>query len=826
MATPALQSIPYSIEAFRAVLREYERSSRVNMNELEPDQRLATKISEALTAKRELYLQVAFQEAFGEMIELRGLALCAAGGTATRSTARFSDVDLFIVADARVSDSSEYRDALQRFRDILQRDHFHCDIQTHEPGGVFDTSHLQRISSREKRELAEVKAAESYLSLLPARLLCGSEGAFASFRESYRASLKSDRSPLLSLWLKSVLLRWEQNVHPFDSAEFDIKSSKGALRECDVLENLHSLCEATQSEKPLILPEELQRMRELREGLLRLKHQMHFLPPEGGRTPNPEDRAFTTCTYEKLATIAGSVARRHRRFGEISSIREELGRMSARIQRRVVDHLHGVQSSLEELEVDPFMSAYAKFKKECYSDAPRDHRVVEATIGVFCAWRERLGKVEPRKILRNLSSLEHEVLFDLSRLAETLGGDAEREWLGAARTALRPIFEASGARSPVLELLHRSGWLSILVPEFKVAQSTLTDRRDDPVSHARHALDVVRELDHLLGHLGTLDVSHPHHALTQRFIEQPEILYLAALCHDLGHVSPDHPKRKGHEERGAADAYLTASSLGYSHNESFRVAWLVRNHHKLRRIARLAATSEELIGKRVSESVLDPDSLVMLYALSAADYIAGPSQRNDRAMHQWIARAFRAGDEAMMLGTRLRDTAEVVRRIAQDFGRALQLSTSNAMERVQSHINDLPPSYVGELSTEEIVHHVIGASSVDLPYIHWLHEGNEEDGGATSTRLQRVVVVARDQAGLLSKMCGGIPFPITEARVFTTKHGVACNVITCAVPRTMLTSDLIRYTSRLKGSLCDVALPSATFVQEYRGALERAGPPT
>jgi UTP:GlnB (protein PII) uridylyltransferase len=225
----------------------------------------------------------------------------------------------------------------------------------------------------------------------------------------------------------------------------------------------------------------------------------------------------------------------------------------------------------------------------------------------------------------------------------------------------------------------------------------------------------------------------------------------------------------------------------------------------------------------VAEAVLDPDSLTMLYALSAADYMAGARQRNDHAMHTWLARAFKAGDRAMNLSGIGRDREGKKRRIVQDYARSVHLSDSIAMERVEAHLDGLPASYLSEVSTEEVVHHLIGVSQEMLPYIYWMNEVEDEGHTSSATRLQRVVIVAPDRTGLLSRMCGGIPFPITEARIFTTRSGMACNSITCAVPQAMFTTDLIRYSSKVKASLSEVHLPSERFIQEYSATLARAG---
>jgi UTP:GlnB (protein PII) uridylyltransferase len=371
--------------------------------------------------------------------------------------------------------------------------------------------------------------------------------------------------------------------------------------------------------------------------------------------------------------------------------------------------------------------------------------------------------------------------------------------------------------------MARSGWLEVFIPALQAARERMLDKAEYPVLHVRHALDVVRWLDTLLGQFGSVDKGHPYSNLTQQFVQQPDILYLAALLHDVGHIGADAGSSSAHQQRGAEAARKIAKGFGYSDDETYKLAWLVANHHELRRIARLASINDETLGRRVEEAVIGPDSLTMLYALTAADLMSNPRQRTDEAMHSWVARAYKAGSARMSPSDVQHDQENLKHRIAQEYGAQLKYSGSAAMADVENHLQRLPPAYLSELSPEEIVQHLIGISRGAYPYIHWINEETDETDDPTKKRLQRVVVVAHDQAGLLSRMCAGLSFPIVEARVYTRSDGFACNVITCAVPHSWLTSDLVRKSQELRNSLCAESLPSLRFVDHYTAILNREG---
>jgi UTP:GlnB (protein PII) uridylyltransferase len=775
---------------------------------------------------REGLLHAAFNDSFAPLIPELQIALAAVGGTANRTTARFSDIDIVVMSLNDESNNESFRDALNHFRDTLQTAGFHFDLQYTDAKISFDRSPLSRIKDPKRRELAEIKLAETHLSMLGARRIAGSTTTFNQFLKNYKDDLATVGSDLLALWQKSVHTRWETFPEPPDSASFDSKGSIGALRECDTLLALRELTHAAGISRVFITDAEAATVQELREPLLKLKHRLHLLLPEDGAPPNPEDRKFTACSLQKLHQILPDSSERNEALYLLAHTRSELKLLAARVNRRVADFIHDVKPpDPSELREDSFMRAYAAFRAECYAETLAEDRIVAAVMGLFAAWRVKLGPIDPRKVLRALSTVEHEVLDDVLELGKLFDATNFPHSPSTAR-AMRSILEGPGPRAPILELMHRAGWLGLIIPEHAAGERMNTSKMEDPVSLSRHGLDTVKILDSLLGHSFPLEENHPFSGISRLFIEKPETLYLAGLFHDLGHLpaaKPEH-QNKSHEERGALLSYRTARSLGYSEYDAYRVQWLVRNHHKLRALSRRASPSEAVLGERVMGAVGFPDMLVMLHALSAADALATPRRRNESSSHVWLREAFEAGMSAMNLDGLLPDQDSFKRRIAQAFGRVSKSSDSEALEAVTAHLAQLPRSYASETSPEEIVHHLVGALQTKHPYIYWINEGEPNTELTDGSRPQRVVIVAPDKPGLLSRMCGGISaFPIKEARIFTTQSGLACNVITVAVPRAVNQSDLVRYSSGLEKALTVKPPPARTFLESYRTVLQNKG---
>lgn len=824
----APQSTPSeaTTQAIKHLRAEYEHCRAATLSLTDNSGKEATDLSMRLTVAREGFLQAAFIDAFGPLIDELHIALASVGGTASRTTARFSDIDIVVISLNDVSSDESFKKALNQFRDAIQAARFHFDLQYTDANVSFDRTPLTKIKDTKRRELAEIKLAETHLSMLGARCIAGSTTTFDSFLKHYKDDLATVGSDLLALWYKSVHTRWEAFTEPPDSALFDSKGSIGALRECDTLLALKELSLAARIPIVFITETEAARVRELREPLLKLKHRLHLLVPEDGVPPNPEDRKFTACSLQKLQQILPDSGDRNKAIYLLAQTRSELKLLAARVNRRVADFINGVKPlQLSELREDPFTRAYAAFRAECFTEPVAEDRIVAAVMGLFAAWRVKLGPIDPRKVLRSLSTVEHEVFSDVIEFGKLFNASTLPQSPATAR-AMRSILEGPGPRAPILELMHRAGWLGLIMPELAAGERMNTSKMEDPVSLSRHGLDTVKILDSLLGHSFPLEADHPFFGISRLYIEKPETLYLAGLFHDLGHLPSVEPEtqNKSHEERGAVLSYRAAQALGYSEFDAYRVKWLVRNHHKLRTLSRRAAPSDAVLGQRVMDAVGFPDMLAMLYSLSAADALATPRRRNESSSHVWLAKSFESGMSTMKLDEILPDHESFKRRIAQSFARESSRPESEALDLVTAHLAQLPSSYATENSLQEIVHHLVGALNTKHPYIHWINEGEPSTESTDGPRPQRVVIVAPDKPGLLSRMCGGIAsFPIKEARVFTTKNGLACNVITVAVPRVMTQSDVVRYSSGLEKALTIEPPPARTFIETYRTILLNKG---
>lgn len=185
----------------------------------------------------------------------------------------------------------------------------------------------------------------------------------------------------------------------------------------------------------------------------------------------------------------------------------------------------------------------------------------------------------------------------------------------AALRAFLEILRRPGAVFRSLSAMHRHGVLGALLPPF----ARVTGRMQYDLFHAytvdQHTLFVLRELDDLFRPARPGRRALPEAVAGQ--VRRPELLYLAALFHDIA-------KGRGgdHSELGAEDARDFAERLGLGAADAELVAWLVRAHLLMSRTAQREDIQDSLVIERFASAVGHRERLDLLYLLTVADIAA------------------------------------------------------------------------------------------------------------------------------------------------------------------------------------------------------------
>jgi len=170
-----------------------------------------------------------------------------------------------------------------------------------------------------------------------------------------------------------------------------------------------------------------------------------------------------------------------------------------------------------------------------------------------------------------------------------------------------------------LQRMNRYGLLAAFIPAF----GNIVGRMQYDLFHVytvdQHTLFVVRNLRRFA--YGKYKERFPHARSVFKRIAKPELLYLAAIFHDIA-------KGRGgdHSELGAVDADEFCAKLDIEPAERAMVSWLVRQHLLMSQTAQRKDLSDPVNIQKFAEEVGNTRYLDHLYLLTVAD-IAGTSPK-------------------------------------------------------------------------------------------------------------------------------------------------------------------------------------------------------
>lgn len=166
-----------------------------------------------------------------------------------------------------------------------------------------------------------------------------------------------------------------------------------------------------------------------------------------------------------------------------------------------------------------------------------------------------------------------------------------------------------------LERMNRYGLLAALLPAF----GAITGRMQFDLFHVytvdQHILFVIRNLRRFAYRKYPEDFGHVMEIF--RRIERPEVLYLAALFHDIA-------KGRGgdHSELGADDARDFLDRLDMPQEDRDLVVWMVEQHLLMSMTAQRQDISDPAVIDRFARAVETQRRLEHLYVLTVADIAA------------------------------------------------------------------------------------------------------------------------------------------------------------------------------------------------------------
>jgi [protein-PII] uridylyltransferase len=656
------------------------------------------------------------------------VALAAVGGYGRRQQFPCSDVDLLILlskpADAPLA---------RKLEDLI--------------GMLWDIGLEVGHSVRTIEECAALAAEDLTVqtTLLEARLLTGKRELFARFVRRLRDTIEP------AAFLQAKLLEQQQRHARYAATNLEphLKESAGGLRDLQTVLWIARAAQIGASWRELarcgvITAAEARDIYQHEQFLQSLRIRLHYC---AGRR---EDRLlfdFQTALARELGL--------HERPNRLAS-------------EQLMQRYYRTAKAVSQLNTIVLQNLSARVMPA----HDKEYHPINERFGVrdelLEACDERLFERRPGAILESFLLLqEHHELKGMS--AATL----RALWRG--RRLINPGFRRDAhnreqfmrvLRSPerverVLRRMNEYGVLGRYVPAF----GRIVGQMQHDLYHAytvdEHILRVVRNLRRFS--IPELAHEFPLCSRLMSDFARPEVLYLAALFHDIA-------KGRGgdHSQSGAVDARRFCREHGLSREDMELVAWLVENHLVLSLTAQKQDIADPEVLIAFAKRVGDERHLVALYLLTVAD-IRGTSPRVWNAWKAklledlfWATRRRLAGDRvtvASSLQARQNEARAKLR---------LYAVPDNAQEKLWVQLDD---AYFLRHEPQEIAWHT-----------RLLYYRVETPEPVVKARLSpageglQVMIYVPDQKELFARICSffeHISYDIFEAKIYTTRHGYA-----------------------------------------------------
>jgi len=243
----------------------------------------------------------------------------------------------------------------------------------------------------------------------------------------------------------------------------------------------------------------------------------------------------------------------------------------------------------------------------------------------------------------------------------------------------------------------------------------------------------------------------------------PEVLYLAALFHDIA-------KGRGgdHSALGAVDARHFGREHGLSREDTELIAWLVENHLVMSATAQKQDIADPEVIRAFAARVADERHLTALYLLTVAD-IRGTSPKVWNAWKSKLLENLYWSTRNLLAGTEYSVATSLQAR--QDEARAklrLYAVPENSQDRLWKQLDD---PYFLRHEPQEIAWHT-----------RLLYYRPDSTDPVVKARFSpageglQVMIYVPDQKELFARICSffeHISYDIFEAKIYTTRNGYA-----------------------------------------------------
>ena len=582
-------------------------------------------------------------------------------------------------------------------------------------------------------------------NLLEARFLWGDRELFTEFKRRFQSGF--DAQHFFDAKLAEQHVRHARFDDSAYKLEPNLKDSPGGLRDLHTIHWLAQACGITGGWNGLacaglLTQAEARRVAREERTLSVLRIHLHLL---AGRR---DDRlAFDYQT--ELAERLGLAATAHKRAGE--RLMQDYYRAAKLIQRANDILVQSLRVRLFPVTAPP-QPVDADFQLRARLLEARDPDLFErepaALLRIFIAYAQHpeLAGFEPttlRALWRNSTRID--AAFRAHPVHRALFMTLLRQPVGITRA---------------LRAMHRYGLLARYIPAFGRIVGQMQHDLFHVYTVDEHILTVLRNVRRF-----TVPALAHEFPLASRLIasfEKPELLYLAALFHDIA-------KGRGgdHSELGMIDARRFCRQHGLDKPDSELVAWLVEMHLVMSRTSQKEDISDPEVIAAFADKIGDPRRLAALYLLTVAD-IRGTSPK---VWNAWKGKLL----EDLYHATR-------ARLVGSDQAMA-DIAAKQEEARINLALYGLPKESADALWQHLDARYFMRYSVRDIAWqARMLRWRVTSPDAVVRARLSpvgegiQVLVYTPDRSDLFARICGffaRIQYTILEAKIHTTQHGYA-----------------------------------------------------
>jgi len=656
------------------------------------------------------------------------VALVAIGGYGRKEMSFHSDVDLLILHKEQTSPelSEIIVEFVQSFWDQrLRLDH----------------------SFRTLKECLKIAQEDfsAFMSMLTPRFLTGNPQLYEEFRSSLQQYVASSRKEALEILLRKYHQRHKQYSDHIYLLEPHIKEGVGGLRDIHTIlwtgiiqfgvSNLDGLLQ-----KGLLLEREKRDLEKAIDFLWKIRNHLHYLS-------NRENDELSFGYQEEFARFWGL---------------EDTGNIKAveKFMRLFFTHSFHIKH-IAHLFLDRIL--------ETNKSAPAKTLVPGITLkeGKIKISREDIFSKDPSLLVKIYTwAAQYKAKFDISvhahlhRIIHSLNPLLSYDL--KVRDTFLEFLSTNANLLPLLEDMTYQGLLCALIPEWQCILHLPQHNIYHIYTVDLHSFHVLQEIKHL--QTGEYKDKFPVLTAVFQQIREIEVLFLAALFHDLG-KGIGHP----HQETGAKKAREILVRWQLPEEKVEAIVWLIENHLLLSHTAQRRDLEEEKVIIDTAEKIDNLKHLEMLYVLSFADAKAtGPRAFSDWKMALITELFFKVKQVMETSEFSRRGTWQKLEKVKTALAERLKEEMSS--KALHQFLEILPPRYLLHTPVEEILFHrrlteELKRIPVVLYWENYLHPTHF-----------KVTVATWDFLGLFAKIAGAFAlhdFDILNALAHTWGNKIA-----------------------------------------------------